>query len=156
MGPWHAVGAGIAAPQIGYFVRIFVFEIPKLEQYPDMLPIPLKVLINPEIEILTEKQEDVWEGCLSVPGYCGLIPRYTQLKYRGYDRDGCLIEQEATGVHAYAVQHEHDHLEGILYPMRIKDMRNFGCDDMIWKRKTQKPYPIERKQKISKQWDWVV
>ncbi|GAB4393231.1 MAG: peptide deformylase [Gammaproteobacteria bacterium] len=149
----HYGGAGIAAPQIGYFIRVFVFLIPEFEQTPNIPSDPLRILINPEVEILTEKQENTWEGCLSVPGYCGLVPRYTHLKYRGYDRNGCLIEQEATGIHAYAIQHEHDHLEGILYPMRIKNMRDFGCDDMIWKSRTQKPYPEERRQKINEQWN---
>lgn len=131
---YHYNGAGIAAPQIGYFIRIFVFEVEKNERYPDAPSIPLTVLINPEIEILTDEQEDGWEGCLSVPGYRGLVPRYTHIRYRGYDRDGKLFEREVSDFHARVVQHENDHLDGILYPMRIRDMRNFRCEDILRKR----------------------
>jgi len=130
----HYGAVGIAAPQIGYFVRIFVIEVVKSERYPDAPPIPLTVLINPEIEILTEEQEDGWEGCLSVPGYRGLVPRYTHLRYRGYDRDGNLIEREVKGFHARVVQHENDHIDGILFPMHVRDMRNFGCEDALSER----------------------
>lgn len=150
----HYGGAGIAAPQIGYFSRIFVFEVEKLERYPHAEPIPLTVLINPEIDILTENQEDDWEGCLSVPGYRGLVSRFTHIRYRGFDRKGNIIEQEAKGFHARAVQHENDHLDGILFPMRVKDMRDFGCDDMLWQRITGQPYPDNLKKKLLEHWDF--
>ena len=149
----HYGGVGIAAPQIGYFVRVFILEIEHSDRYPDAEPIPLTVLINPEVEILTEEQEDGWEGCLSVPGYRGLVPRYTHIRYRGYDRDGKLIERDVTGFHARSIQHENDHLDGILFPMRIRDMRNFGCDDMLWEHITGKPYPEALKKKLREHWN---
>ena len=150
----HYGGAGIAAPQIGCFLRIFVIEVDQLERYPDVEAIPLTVLINPEYETLTERQEEGWEGCLSIPGYQGLVPRYTDIRYRGFARDGQLLEREVSGFHARAIQHENDHLDGILFPMRVGDIRNFGCDDAIWARRSQQPYPDSRKQKVRDIWDF--
>lgn len=149
----HYGGAGIAGPQIGYFLRVFVIEVNHLARYPDAENIPLTVIINPEIELLTTEQDELWEGCLSVPGYRGLVPRYTHLKYRAYDRHGKPFEREVTGFHAHAIQHETDHLDGILFPMRVKNMKNFGCDDMLWQRSKKAPYPESLKQKIREQWD---
>jgi len=119
-------GAGIAAPQIGEMSRIVIFGINKNPRYPDVEPVPTTILINPEIEILDETLEDAWEGCLSVPGFRGLVPRYKSIRYTGYDQNGDLIDKEVSGFHARVVQHEVDHLDGILYPQRIKDLTNFG------------------------------
>jgi len=149
----HYGGVGIAGPQIGYFLRILVFEVSQNERYPHAQAIPLGALINPEIEILSEQRESDWEGCLSVPGYRGLVPRYTCIRYRGFDRDGQPVEREATDFHARLIQHEVDHLDGVLYPMRIEDMRDFGCDDMLWQRMTGEPYPEHMKQKLREHWD---
>ncbi len=148
----HYGGAGIAAPQIGYFLRIVVFGAERLERYPNAEPIPFTVLINPEIDVLTQEQDSAWEGCLSVPGYRGLVPRYTHIRYRGYDAQGQFFEREAQGFHARCVQHEVDHIDGILYPMRIEDMRNFGCDDILWERWNGQPYPESLKQKLREYW----
>ncbi len=151
----HYGGAGIAAPQIGELQRVFIIESNNLSRYPNAEPIPLTVLINPIYEILSEQQEEDWEGCLSVPGYQGLVSRYTHLRYQGYGRDGQMIEREVSGFHAKAIQHENDHLNGILFPMRVEDIRNFGCDDSIWKRLYPKQsYPEDRKQKVRKIWDF--
>ena len=119
-------GAGIAAPQIGELSRIIIFGIDKNPRYPDVEPVPTTVLINPELEILDQTLEDGWEGCLSVPGFRGLVPRYKSIRYTGYDQDGGLIDREVSGFHARVVQHEVDHLDGILYPQRISDLANFG------------------------------
>lgn len=129
-------GAGIAAPQIGYNKRIIMFGFEKNERYPNEKPIPFTVLINPTIEILSNDTVDGWEGCLSVPGLRGLVPRYKNIKYKGYDADGRLISHTVEGFHARVVQHEYDHIDGILFPQRIKDMRFFGFEDelkdIIW------------------------
>ncbi len=149
----HYGGVGIAAPQIGYFLRIFVFEIGYNERYPHAEPIPLGCLINPQVDIVSQQRESDWEGCLSVPGYRGLVPRYTHIRYRGFDRNGNLIEGEAKDFYARLIQHELDHLDGVLFPMRVEDMRYFGCDDMLWERITGQSYPEHMKQKILEQWD---
>jgi peptide deformylase len=149
----HYGGVGIAAPQIGYFVRIFIIELDHNQRYPDMEPVPLTVLINPEIEILSDEREEGWEGCLSVPGYRGLVPRSTHVRYSGYDREGGRIEREVTGFHARSVQHENDHIDGILFPMRIEDMRNFGCEDQLWEQITGQPYPESLKEKVRALWN---
>jgi len=125
-------GAGLAAPQIGISKRVVIFGIEHNPRYPDAEPVPTTVLINPEIEFLTDDREDGWEGCLSVPGMRGLVGRYTRLRYRGFDAEGIPIDREASGFHARVVQHECDHLDGILYPMRLKDMRLFGYEESLF------------------------
>jgi len=125
-------GAGLAAPQIGVSKRVVIFGVESNPRYPDAEPVPATVLVNPEIEILTDQKEDSWEGCLSVPGLRGLVSRYTRLRYRGFDQHGNPIAREASGFHARVVQHECDHLDGILYPMRLKDMRLFGYEDALF------------------------
>jgi peptide deformylase len=119
-------GAGLAAPQIGVSERIVIFGVEKNPRYPDAEEVPFTVLVNPTIVMLTREVEDGWEGCLSVPGMRGLVPRYTRLRYSGYDEEGRPVEREADGFHARVVQHECDHLDGILYPQRMTDMSKFG------------------------------
>jgi peptide deformylase len=125
-------GAGLAAPQIGVSKRVVIFGVEANPRYPDVEPVPTTVLINPVIEILTQQTEDGWEGCLSVPGMRGLVSRYTRLRYSGLDQYGRPIMREAQAFHARVVQHECDHLDGILYPMRLKDMRLFGYEDALF------------------------
>jgi peptide deformylase len=132
-------GAGLAAPQIGVGLRVVIFEVTSNPRYPDVSPIPFTVLVNPELTPLGDGQEDGWEGCLSVPGLRGLVPRFTRLRYRGYDVEGAPIDRTVEGFHARVVQHEVDHLDGILYPQRIRDLRNFGFEDALWGR--MKPMP---------------
>lgn len=119
-------GAGLAAPQIGVSRRVVIFGVQANPRYPEAETVPTTVLINPEITILAPETEDGWEGCLSVPGLRGVVGRYTHLRYRGFDLDGQPFEREAR-----VVQHECDHLDGILYPMRIRDMRLFGYEDAL-------------------------
>jgi len=119
-------GAGLAAPQIGVNLRVVIFGYEDNSRYPEAPSIPQTILINPTIEVLSEQMEDGWEGCLSVPGMRGLVPRYTEIRYSGFDQKGNLIERMASDFHARVVQHECDHLDGILYPSRIEDMRYFG------------------------------
>jgi len=126
-------GAGLAAPQIGVPLRVVIFGIESNPRYPHAEPVPTTVLINPEIEFQTDDTEDGWEGCLSVPGMRGLVSRRTRLRYRGFDQDGNPLAREAHGFHARVVQHECDHLDGILYPMRLKDMRSFGFEDALFR-----------------------
>ncbi len=126
-----ANGAGLAAPQIGVMQRLVVFGYQTNPRYPDAPPVPETVLINPVITPLNEAQEDGWEGCLSVPGMRGIVPRFRDIRYRGYDQYGNTIEREASGFHARVVQHECDHLDGVLYPFRIRDMRHFGYIDTL-------------------------
>ena len=125
-------GAGLAAPQIGEQLRVVIFGVARNPRYPSAEPVPYTVLINPIITPLSEDLEEGWEGCLSVPGMRGVVPRYTQLRYHGYDQFGVPIDRSVSGFHARVVQHEYDHLDGILYPMRIRDMRNFGFHDVIF------------------------
>jgi peptide deformylase len=120
-------GAGLAAPQIGVALRVVIFGTGAPNpRYPQAEIVPATVLINPELEILGEEIEEGWEGCLSVPGMRGLVPRYRQLRYQGLDENGARIDRVVSGFHARVVQHEVDHLDGILYPMRMPDMRRFG------------------------------
>ena len=125
-------GAGLAAPQIGISRRVVIFGVEANPRYPDVEPVPATVLINPVIELLTKDTEEGWEGCLSVPGMRGLVSRYTRLRYSGFDQHGTPLTREAHGFHARVVQHECDHLDGILYPMRLKDMRLFGYEDALF------------------------
>ena len=119
-------GAGLAAPQIGVSQRVVIFGVDTNPRYPDAEPVPFTVLVNPKIVMLSRDVEEDWEGCLSVPGMRGVVPRYTKLRYSGFDEDGNPIERVAEGFHARVVQHECDHLDGILYPQRMTDMRTFG------------------------------
>ena len=125
-------GAGLAAPQIGVSQRVVIFGVEANPRYPGAEVVPRTVLINPEIEFLTNEMDEGWEGCLSVPGMRGLVRRYTRLRYRGFDLAGQRVEREAEGFHARVVQHECDHLDGILYPMRIHDMRLFGFEEVLF------------------------
>jgi peptide deformylase len=124
-------GAGLAAIQIGVPRRVVVFELAANPRYPDAEPVPLTVLVNPTIEFLGDERELGWEGCLSVPGMRGLVPRYTMLRYRGFDEEGGPIDRTVAGFHARVVQHECDHLDGILYPQRIEDMTKFGFQEEL-------------------------
>jgi peptide deformylase len=119
-------GAGLAAPQIGVGLQVVIFGLEHNPRYPDAEVVPYTVLINPQLEAIGEEMEEGWEGCLSVPGMRGLVPRFRQLRYRGFDPCGEPIDRTVSDFHARVVQHEVDHLMGILYPMRIRDMRNFG------------------------------
>jgi peptide deformylase len=125
-------GAGLAAPQIGVLKRVVIFGVDANPRYPDAEPVPTTVLINPRIEPLSPEMEHGWEGCLSVPGMRGLVPRPAHIRYSGVDRHGEPIEREARGFHARVVQHEVDHIDGILYPMRIDDMRYFGFESELF------------------------
>jgi len=125
-------GAGLAAPQIGIGLRVVIFGIAANPRYPDAEPVPRTVLVNPVINPLDEELEEGWEGCLSVPGMRGLVPRHLRLRYSGFDAEGGAIERSAEGFHARVVQHECDHLDGVLYPMRIRDLRNFGFTDTLF------------------------
>jgi peptide deformylase len=124
-------GVGIAAPQIGVPLRVVVFEVEHSVRYPDAPPVPRTVLINPEIESIEDEIEDGWEGCLSVPGLRGLVPRYRRIRYRGFDADGRGFEREAQDFHARVVQHECDHLDGILYPQRMRDLSTLGFEEEL-------------------------
>jgi len=124
-------GAGLAAPQIGVSLRAVIFEVKENPRYPHVEPVPHTVLLNPEIIPMGSEQEDGWEGCLSVPGMRGLVPRFRRLRYRGLDLHGTPIDRTVEGFHARVVQHEVDHLDGVLYPQRIRDMRNFGFEDAL-------------------------
>lgn len=125
-------GAGIAAPQIGVSLRVVIFGVGKNPRYPDAEQVPYTVLINPVLTPLGDDMEEGWEGCLSVPGMRGVVPRHARLHYTGFDPQGNLIDRMASGFHARVVQHECDHLDGILYPMRIRDMRQFGFTDVLF------------------------
>jgi peptide deformylase len=128
-----ATGAGLAAPQIGVPWRVVIFgDAERNPRYPEAPMVPQTVLINPELEPLDETQEDGWEGCLSVPGLRGVVPRYAHLRYRGFDATGAAIDRTVDGFHARVVQHECDHLDGILYPMRVRDFTRFGFTDILF------------------------
>jgi peptide deformylase len=119
-------GAGLAAPQIGVSERVVIFGVEKNPRYPDAEEVPFTVLVNPTITLLTREVEEGWEGCLSVPGLRGIVPRYTKLRYTGFDEEGRPVDRVAEGFHARVVQHECDHLDGILYPQRMTDLSRFG------------------------------
>jgi peptide deformylase len=127
-----ASGVGLAAPQIGVDLALVIFGFQSSERYPDAPAVPRTILLNPHIEPLDATEEDGWEGCLSVPGMRGVVPRYTHNRYRGVDPEGRPIEREAEGFHARVVQHECDHLIGKLYPMRIRDFRKFGYTEVLF------------------------
>ena len=126
-----ATGAGIAAPQIGVGLRVVVFGFEKNARYPGRPSVPTTVLVNPVIEPLSDASEEDWEGCLSVPGLRGRVPRYTHIRYSGFDQFGVAIEREVRDFHARVVQHECDHLDGVLFPMRVRDMTQFGYLDEL-------------------------
>jgi peptide deformylase len=129
----HAAnGAGLAAPQIGVNLRVVIFGFEKNLRYPDAEPVPPTVLINPQLTALSSTLEEGWEGCLSVPGLRGVVPRYGALRYTGVDQFGKPIDRTVDGFHARVVQHECDHLDGILYPMRVKDFTRFGFTEVLF------------------------
>jgi peptide deformylase len=125
-------GAGLAAPQIGVGLQVVIFGVGRNPRYPDAEEVPYTVLVNPQLTALDSEIEEGWEGCLSVPGMRGLVPRHQRIRYRGLDQHGNAIDREVSGFHARVVQHECDHLAGILYPMRIRDLRNFGFNEELF------------------------
>lgn len=132
-------GAGIAAPQIGVSLRVVIFEVADNPRYPHVAPVPYTVLVNPELTLLGGETSEGWEGCLSVPGLRGLVPRHARLRYRGFDLQGAPIDRTVDGFHARVVQHEVDHLDGILFPQRIRDLRNLGFEEALGARMTPMP-----------------
>jgi peptide deformylase len=128
----HANGAGLAAPQIGESLRLVIFGFERNERYPDAPAVPPTVLVNPRLTPLGTEEEEGWEGCLSVPGMRGLVPRFARLRYQGFDAAGRAIDRTVDGFHARVVQHEVDHLDGILYPMRMRDLTKFGFQDVLF------------------------
>lgn len=127
----HLDGAGLAAPQIGVDLRVVMFGGGSNPRYPDAPGVPETVLINPELIPLSDVEEEGWEGCLSVPGLRGWVPRWKHLRYAGFSEAGLRFERSVDGFHARVVQHECDHLDGVLYPMRIRDFRLFGFTDVL-------------------------
>jgi peptide deformylase len=125
-------GAGLAAPQIGVPLRVVMFGVKANPRYPQAEEVPGTILVNPLIDPLEQDMEEGWEGCLSVPGMRGLVPRYRRIRYSGFDQFGTALEREVEGFHARVVQHECDHLDGMLYPMRIRDLRNFGFTETLF------------------------
>ena len=132
-------GAGLAAPQIGVSARVVIFELADNPRYPHIAPVPHTVLVNPLLTPIGAEQDEGWEGCLSVPGMRGLVPRYRRLRYRGFDPHGTPIDRSVEGFHARVVQHEVDHLDGILFPQRVRDLRDFGFEDALAGRMTPMP-----------------
>jgi peptide deformylase len=128
----HLNGAGLAAPQIGVQLRLVIFGVTANPRYPDIEPVPDTVLVNPVLTPLAPEMEEGWEGCLSVPGMRGWVPRFRRLRYSGFDEKGQRFEREVEGFHARVVQHEVDHLDGILYPMRIRDFTRFGFNEALF------------------------
>jgi peptide deformylase len=129
----HAAnGAGLAAPQIGVNLQLVIYGFKKNDRYPDAPAVPETVLLNPVLEPLSDEIEDGWEGCLSVPGLRGVVPRHSRLRYRGVDPYGKPIDREVDGFHARVVQHECDHLIGVLYPMRVRDFSRFGYTEVLF------------------------
>jgi peptide deformylase len=128
----EAHGVGLAAPQIGMDLQLVIFGFQQNDRYPDAPAVPLTILCNPVITPLSDEMEDGWEGCLSVPGMRGVVPRYRHIHYRGFDQRGKPIEREAEGFHARVVQHECDHLIGRLYPSRIRDFSRFGFTEVLF------------------------
>jgi len=127
-----ASGAGLAAPQIGVPLRVVIFGFEHNQRYPDAEPVLYTEIVNPILTPLGPETDEDWEGCLSVPGLRGRVPRYSRIRYSGFDPEGLAIEREATGFHARVVQHECDHLDGILYPMRMRDLRLLGFSDVLF------------------------
>lgn len=129
---YAANGAGLAAPQIGVNLRLVIYGFKQNTRYPDAPAVPETVLINPKLRPLSAEREEGWEGCLSVPGLRGMVPRFSGLHYEGFDQFGNVISRDVDGFHARVVQHECDHLDGILYPMRIEDFTQFGYVDVLF------------------------
>jgi peptide deformylase len=127
-----ANGAGLAAPQIGEDLQLVIFGFDHNERYPEAPPVPLTVLVNPVVEPVGDDMVDGWEGCLSVPGLRGVVPRHARIRYRGVDAKGLPIEREVDGFHARVVQHECDHLIGRLYPTRMRDLRQLGFTSVLF------------------------
>jgi peptide deformylase len=125
-------GAGLAAPQIGVDMQLVIFGFDRNERYPEAPAVPATVLLNPVIEPIGEAMEEGWEGCLSVPGLRGIVPRFARIRYRGFDVEGRAFEREAEGFHARVVQHECDHLNGVLYPMCVRDFSRFGFTSVLF------------------------
>src|SRR5260221_764463 len=125
-------GAGLAAPQIGVGQRLVIFGVDHNPRYPDAEPVPFMLLVTPKLVMLTCEVEEDWEGCLSVPGMRGVVPRYTKLRYSGFDIEGNAFERVAEGFHARVVQHECDHLDGILSPQRMTDLSRFGFNEELF------------------------
>ena len=125
-------GAGLAAPQIGVGLQVVIFGVQANPRYPDAEAVPYTVLINPKLTALSDRMEEAWEGCLSVPGMRGRVPRHQALRYQGFDAHGAPVDRHVSDFHARVVQHEVDHLRGILYPMRIRDMRYFGFTETLF------------------------
>ena len=128
----HLNGAGLAAPQIGVPLRVVIFGVTRNPRYPDAEEVPDTVLVNPVITPIGAEMEEDWEGCLSVPGMRGVVPRFKKLQYQGFDESGNPIDRSVEGFHARVVQHECDHLDGILYPMRMRDMSQFGFVEVLF------------------------
>jgi peptide deformylase len=128
----HLNGAGLAAPQIGVGLRVVIFGVKANPRYPQAEEVPDTVLVNPVLEPLAADKEEDWEGCLSVPGMRGMVPRFRHLRYAGYDALGRRFERVVEGFHARVVQHECDHLDGVLYPMRVRDFRKFGFNEALF------------------------
>jgi peptide deformylase len=128
----HLNGAGLAAPQIGVGLRVVIFGVKANPRYPQAEEVPDTVLVNPVLEPLAADKEEDWEGCLSVPGMRGMVPRFRHLRYAGYDAQGRRLERVVEGFHARVVQHECDHLDGVLYPMRVRDFRKFGFNEALF------------------------
>ena len=128
----HLNGAGLAAPQIGVPLRVVIFGVTRNPRYPDVEEVPDTVLVNPVITPSGAEMEEDWEGCLSVPGMRGVVPRFKTLRYQGFDESGNPIDRSVAGFHARVVQHECDHLDGILYPMRMRDMSQFGFVEVLF------------------------
>ena len=129
----HAAnGVGLAAPQIGVNLQLVIFGFSKNERYPDAPAVPETVLLNPVLTPLSDEMDDGWEGCLSVPGLRGVVPRFTKLRYSGFDPLGKPISRDVEGFHARVVQHECDHLIGLLYPMRVRDFSKFGYTEVLF------------------------
>ena len=127
-----AGGVGLAAPQIGVGLQVVIFGFEKSERYPEAEPVPRTILLNPVLTPLTEEEDLGWEGCLSVPGLRGEVPRYRRIRYRGFDAAGNAIDRTVEGFHARVVQHECDHLVGTLFPMRMRDFTRFGFTDVLF------------------------
>ena len=128
----HLNGAGLAAPQIGVPLRVVIFGVTQNPRYPDAEEVPDTVLINPVITPIGKEMEEAWEGCLSIPGMRGVVPRFTRVRYQGVDESGRAIDRSVEGFHARVVQHECDHLIGVLYPMRIRDFSRFGFTEVLF------------------------
>lgn len=130
----HAAdGAGLAAPQVAVDLQVVVFGSGRTNpRYPDAPPVPFTVLVNPVLEPLDDEEEEGWEGCLSLPGLRGVVPRFRRLRYRGFDAHGAPIDRTVEGFHARVVQHECDHLLGMLFPMRMRDLSRFGFQDALF------------------------